>query len=195
MEWFSHYIYIYTCMTKRALDKVCDVTVREHVLIVWAFSFYDILQYKKYSKPWKTGIWNRVTFCGRLNVTCRRLYLLYSENLCACWCEISRLWLVSVALYAVNIWPSKILETETAVKSKECAVPEGVASIPCHSSCPLTGICKTSSFSCKFCDMPFLVNRTIRFSAEILNVNACFPFQNLALQEADSLTDTPTFSF
>jgi hypothetical protein len=40
-------------MTKRALDKVCDVTVSEHVLIVCAFSFYDILQYKQYSEPWR----------------------------------------------------------------------------------------------------------------------------------------------
>jgi hypothetical protein len=41
---------------------------------------------------------------------------------------------------------------------EECGVPEGIASIPWRSSCPLTGTCEMSSFSYNSCDVSFIVN-------------------------------------
>jgi hypothetical protein len=55
---------------------------------------------------------------------------------------------------------------ERTVKREECGVPEGIASIPWRSSCPLTGTCEMSSFSHNECDVPFVVNRMYGDSAE-----------------------------
>jgi hypothetical protein len=76
------------------------------------------------------------------------------------------------------------------VNKEECGVPEGVASIPRRSSCPLTGTCEMSSFSHNCCDMAFLVNRMYGVSVELLNVNACLHFRIAVIQEANWVLQT-----
>ena len=75
------------------------------------------------------------------------------------------------------------------MQREECGIPEGIASIPCRSSCPLTGTCEMSSFSHNGSDVPFVVNRMHLDSAELVWMGACVK-QNLVMHEADWLLET-----